>query len=69
MALAGVAAGLVAAFFCTRLLSHLLFDVGATDPLTFFFVPLLLVLVALLASVIPAWKASKVDPLITMRHD
>jgi len=69
LALAGVAAGLAAAFFCTRLLSHLLFDVGANDPLTFLFVPLLLVLVALLASFVPAWKASRVDPLIAMRHD
>ncbi|HWS88335.1 MAG TPA: ABC transporter permease [Pyrinomonadaceae bacterium] len=69
LALTGVAAGLVAAFFCTRLLSHLLFGVGATDPLTFLFVPLLLVLVALLASAVPAWKASRVDPLVAIRHD
>ncbi len=69
LALIGVAMGLVAAFFCTRLLSHLLFNVDATDPGTFIFVPLLLIAIALLASLIPAWKASKVDPLIAMRHD
>jgi putative ABC transport system permease protein len=69
MALMGIVAGLVAAFFCTRLLSHLLFNVDATDPATFICVPLLLVVVALLASLIPAWKASKVDPIIAMRHD
>ena len=69
LAVMGVVLGLVVAFFCTHLLSHLLFDVGVTDPLTFTFVPLLLIVVALLASLIPAWKASKVDPVIAMRHD
>ena len=64
-----MAAGLVAAFFCTRLLSHLLFDVGATDPLTFLFVPLLLDVVALLATAVPAWRASRVDPLSALRHE
>ncbi len=69
LALIGITVGLVAALLCTRLLSHLLFNVGATDPETFIFVSLLLAVVALSASLIPAWKASKVDPLIAMRHD
>ncbi len=67
LALMGVSAGVVAAFFCTRLLTRLLFDVDETDPWTFIFVPLLLVVVALLASLIPAWRASKVDPTIALR--
>jgi putative ABC transport system permease protein len=69
LALAGIVAGLAAAFFCTRLLSHLLFNVDATDAKTFIFVPLILVAVALLASLIPSWRASKVNPIIAMRHD
>ncbi|MGB7922602.1 MAG: ABC transporter permease [Pyrinomonadaceae bacterium] len=69
LALVGVATGLVAAFFCARLLSHLLFNVETTDLGTFICVPLLLIAIALLATLIPAWKASKVDPLIAMRHD
>jgi putative ABC transport system permease protein len=69
LAVMGVMVGVVAAFFCTRLLSHLLFNVDAFDPGTFVLAPLLLVAVALLASLIPAWKASKVDPIIAMRHD
>jgi len=47
----------------------LLFEVKAVDPLTFVVVPILLTVVALLASFIPAWRAMKVDPLVALRYE
>jgi putative ABC transport system permease protein len=69
LALVGVALGLAAAFAMTRVMKNLLFNVSATDPLTFAFVASLLVCVALIASFIPARRATKVDPLQALRHE
>jgi predicted lysophospholipase L1 biosynthesis ABC-type transport system permease subunit len=63
----GAAIGLVAAWPLTPLLGSQLFGVGAKDPLTFAAVPLMLMLVAALAAVIPARKAMRIDPLAALR--
>lgn len=69
VATAGAAAGLLGAAALTRWLKTLLFEVSPLDPLTFAVVPALLLTAALLACWIPARKASRVDPLVALRHD
>lgn len=63
----GLVAGLIAAFFLTRTMSALLFEVQPNDPLIFGAVPVLLVVVTLLASWLPARRAANVDPLVALR--
>jgi predicted permease len=66
---AGIAVGLAGAFALTRLLSSLPYAVNATDPLTFTGVTALLAAVAVAASFLPAWRATRVDPVIALRCD
>jgi predicted permease len=69
LALLGIFAGLAGAAALTRVIASLLFGVSATDVVTFLAVPGLLALVAFAATVIPAWRASSVDPMVALRQD
>jgi putative ABC transport system permease protein len=65
----GAIIGLVAALVTTRWLATLLYDVSATDPVTFVTTPLLFLLVAAIASCGPAWRATRVDPVRALRAE
>ena len=69
LALVGVVVGLAAAFALARVLASLLFGVTARDPIVFAVVPLLLTLVAIVGSWIPARAASRIDPMIALRAE
>ena len=66
---AGIVAGLVGAALLTRVTSTLLFGVSATDIVTFSAVPIILATIALLASYLPARRATQVDPVVALRDE
>ena len=65
----GILAGLVAAFFLSRFLSSILFGITTHDAITFIGVPLALIVIALLAGYLPARRATRVDPVTSLRYE
>jgi putative ABC transport system permease protein len=69
LALIGVAIGITASLFLTKLMATLLFGVSVTDPITFVAISLLLIGVTTVASIVPARRAMKVDPMVALRYE
>src|SRR5580704_6517933 len=65
----GIVAGIVGAVALTRVMASLLFGISATDAVTFILVPMLLAGVAFAATVIPAWRTTRVDPVVALRDE
>jgi len=66
LVVAGMMLGLLAAFLLTRVMASLLFGISATDPITFIGISLVLLAFAILASYVPALRATRVDPLTAL---
>ena len=69
LAIAGVVVGVAAAFFLRKVMASLLYGLSANDPVILSVVPLVIVLVVLLACYMPACRATKVDPMVTLRYE
>jgi len=69
LAVAGVVAGVIAALLLRRVAANLLYGLGAADPVIFSVVPLLIVSVILLACYVPAYRATRVDPMVALRNE
>jgi ABC-type antimicrobial peptide transport system permease subunit len=69
LAFAGLSVGVIASLFLTRLLHGMLFGVQPTDLATFTAMVILVCFVALLASYIPAWQVTRIDPVKALRHE
>jgi ABC-type antimicrobial peptide transport system permease subunit len=69
LTLIGIGIGVIAAIGLSRLIERLLFGVSATDPMTYFMVASLMAAVALVACYLPARRATKIDPMVSVRHE
>jgi ABC-type antimicrobial peptide transport system permease subunit len=69
LALAGVAIGLAGAYFLTRLMTSLLFEVKPADPAVFVLAAVVLSTVAAAASLVPSLRATSIDPVVTLRYE
>jgi ABC-type lipoprotein release transport system permease subunit len=65
----GLSIGMLGAFAATRLLQSMLYNVTPTDPVAFGLTAVLLMVAALIASWLPAWRASQIDPVVTLRGE
>ena len=69
LTMGGMAVGIVLAFISARVVASQIYSISPVDPLTYGGVGLLLMVIALVASYIPARRAGRVDPMVTLRHE